>query len=213
MNRHRPSRRGFSLIEILIVITVMAVLLALVSSVSTSSLRSARVSEAARGLADEFAHASMEAVRTNRPVHFRLYRFTDADLGHTVPTVRAYQLLVLDTATQSYRPIGPLHRLGESIQVHDHPEGSTLLGLTEKTPDFNGADPSSLTDPELSGLGDYTYYSFEFRPDGSTNLPKDGTWGLVVAWVPNPASPASSDIPKNYRALTINPFTGAVRRY
>lgn len=207
--------RGFSLVEMLVVLALIAILITLGSQVSTSVLRSTELSTEAAELADELSRASLESIKRNQPVQFRFYRFVD-EFASDQPLVRGYQILNLDSETGSYRELERIRFLKSGIAIHESTEASTILTLPERSP-VTRPESSDLSDsldrvsdPELPAITPYTYYQFEFRPDGSTNLPKDQAWGLVITYHKDGVI---GEVSRDFRALGINPFTGTVERY
>ncbi|MDF1815338.1 MAG: Verru_Chthon cassette protein D [Verrucomicrobiales bacterium] len=195
-------KSGFTLTELLLVLALISILMAGGTMVTTSVSQSSMISRDSDMIANELSRASLEAVRMNRPVHFRFYSYTDSLTSHQ-PLVQAFQTLSIDPETGQYRELGKIRYLSRSVVVHRNPDASTILSMPERKAQRD-------IDPDLDQIRPYTWYGFEFRPDGSTNLPKDKTWGLVIA-LHNEGKPFQ--VPKNYRAIGINPFTGAVKRY
>ena len=70
----------------------------------------------------------------------------------------------------------------------------------------------TIAHPELEGIGNYEYIAVEFRPNGSTNLPRD-TVPQTLTLIPVIASDYPSQTPKDYQVIRIQPETGAVRLY
>lgn len=208
MNQQCKSR-GFSLLELLLVLAIMTVVMTTGSMVSNSVYQSSILSRDVETLANELARASLDSIRTNRPIQVRFYRFTDQMESNMPPRVSAYQILTLDPETQSYRQLSKIRFLSQGVSLYENTAASTILTLPQSQP-FTGHGSGKVSDPPLPTIAPYTYYEFEFRPNGSTNLPKDKTWGLVLSVGEQAARNAT---PRNYRALGINPFTGAVKMY
>lgn len=212
----RSRHRGFSLLELLAVLAIATILMTAGSMVTASILRSSQLTSDIAKLADELSLSSLESVRMNRPIRIRFYRYRDPLFPDSPARVQAFQTLTLDSQSGSYIEQSRPSFFGQGIAIHESTDASTLLTLPENKP-VTGGNASSddiVTDPELPQIAPYTYYEFEFRPDGSTNLPKDSPWGIVLAHF-REGGPTSSGkaVPKNYRALGINPFTGMVKRY
>lgn len=212
----RLRQRGFSLVEMLLVLGIAAVLMTTGSMITSSLLRASQLTTDSNKLADELARSALESVRTNNPIRVRFYRFSDPLFPDSVPRVQAFQTLTLDSQSGSYIQQTDLSYFGRGIAIHESVTASTLLTLPENAPVSGGGANAEdiVTDPELPQIAPYTYYEFEFRPDGSTNLPKDSPWGIVLAhFREDEATSPDEAVPKNYRALGINPFTGMVKRY
>lgn len=200
---------GFSLIEILMVMAILTVLMVSGSLISSSVQRASQITQDITILADDLSKASLEAIRINRPIHFRFYRFTDP-IVDSRSIVQGYQTLVLDPESRSYIQLEKIKRFAQGIAIVDNAMASTILSLPETRP-VTRSGPNVITDPELATIAPYSYYEFEFRPDGSTNLPKDKAWGIAIAF--HLESIATGGVPDGFHALGINPFTGAVTVY
>lgn len=68
----RQAERGFTLVEVLIVMAILALILAVVPPLFSSSLSSATLKAAARDVAAGLRHARSEAITLNKEVRFRL---------------------------------------------------------------------------------------------------------------------------------------------
>lgn len=207
--KQRCKNRGFSLLELLMVLAIMTFLITTGTMVSNSVYQSSILSADVETLANELARASLDSVRTNRPIQMRFYRFADQMDSNMPPGISAYQTLTLDPEIRSYRQLSKIRFLSQGVSLYENTAASTILTLPQKQP-FTGQSSGKVSDPPLPTISPYTYYEFEFRPDGSTNLPKDKTWGLVLFFGEQVARDTA---PRNYRALGLNPFTGAVKLY
>lgn len=179
------DRRGFSLLEMILVIGLVAALVAVLSVASLTAIPSAELNATSRQLAAELEHGAQLAVLRNRPVTVRFFTSDESDPDKSK---QGFQFGVADPVTGQFRATSQFFGFPESVAIHRSQKTTTLLSL---------ADSSSSFD-------------FQFWPDGSTSLPKDGHWCVtLVIW--NQALEA--ELPKNYRAVVINPYNGSTTLY
>ena len=199
------KRSGFTLVEIIVVITVISLMLALAGMGVAQSLTAQRLSGAAQALKASLNHASLLAQKENRPVQVRFYKFASVE-NPASPQFRATQMAVLtgvdDSGTPIYRFITEVGQLPSGIILSANPDHNTIAALPEQSP--------HLTDPQFQGAA-YTYCSYEVRPDGSTTLPRTGPG--VITLVVEDQSPNGTTLPDNYRSVTLDPFNARARMY
>ena len=98
----RQAERGFTLVEMLIVMAILALILAVVPPLFSSSLSSATLRAAARDVAAGLRSARSEAITLNKEVRFRLdlesHSFTIGD-DKTALSLPSDVDIVLFTAT------------------------------------------------------------------------------------------------------------------
>ncbi|PTX99407.1 hypothetical protein DB346_16300 [Verrucomicrobia bacterium LW23] len=192
MNRIPVSRRnsrGFSLIELLAVITVMAVVSTLITPSFSSMLLSVKVRQASGQIASLIERARLEAGTHNRPIELRFYR--EANGGHYT----GMQLFILrDAGMVAHTPFIRL------------PEGTAIANDTRS---------SLLQEPGLGAgtTGAWTYRSFEVASDGETNLPRrELSLCLAVGSVQeiNASANGAKDAPGLF-AVLIDPVVASTR--
>ena len=204
-----PSRRfsrAFTLVELLVVMAIVAMLLALVGNTFRSSMKTQTLSAMATRLGNDLSYAAQWAAKENRPIEVRFYQFEDK-LNPGTTTIKGYQLLSTDPATGKKVPIHEISKLEGAVIISSNPLFTTISNTGN-----GGIKPYSATlDPDL-GLGDYKYFGFSIRPDGSTTLGKNATWSVTM--VNDPPKGTTSSLPAtDYRSVVINPFTTAVKIY
>ncbi len=235
MKTKAPSSfpRAFSLVELLVVISVIAIIAGFAVPAVTTMIKGSQLSQGSQMVTDQLSLARTTALGRNRSVEIRFYKFGDPETpGEQVRNpetgyFRALQIFeILDNG--ALLPAGPIQRLPSNVIMN---EGglSTLLDKIERKPVTN---PSS-SDPEMpdTEVGrKYYYTSFRFLPDGSTDLPPNGTlsktakrpagdsWYITVHGQNVRKGSGETDgsttiLPDNYFTLQIDPITGSTRSY
>lgn len=183
--RQQRQSRGFSLIEMMIVVGMIAIMLVIFSVGLSTSFVSGELSTTARQLARELDHGAQLAALRNRSV---TVRFT-SDLEEPDENYQGFQIGITDGATGDFVPTSGFFRFPGSVTIHRNNRTSTLLNL---------ADSDS---PE---------FEFQFRADGTTSLPKDAHWSVtLVRWEQG----GDAQLPSNYRTVVINPYNGSTTLY
>jgi uncharacterized protein (TIGR02596 family) len=189
------------------VIAIIAILAALVLPAVTSISRSYQMTAAGHTVLNILVQARQAAITRGYPVQVRIYKLPDYNQPNSsAPAVyRALQAFVegdpVSAGGSSSAPLTPLSRasfFSSPVQILE--AKSSLLTL-----------PSTASPAEtLSGYGkNYSYVSFRFKPSGQADI-STSTSGLVLAFSNDAQSGA---LPANFRALEIDPVTGAVRDY
>ncbi|MEW4455853.1 prepilin-type N-terminal cleavage/methylation domain-containing protein [Bremerella sp. JC817] len=167
----RPSvageRRGFTLLEILLVLAILVVLLGMGAPAIFNSLQGHRLTVSAETVRNEFMRARVEAMETGR---IRMFRYQQETGNFTVaPFVRSNDELENNMA-------GTSQGIGVSSLVQESAEQETLNGLLEEGVVFAGenveADMRSYSlGQEQGGDLEITGWSHPvlFYPDGTTS--------------------------------------------
>lgn len=216
-SKKNPAR-AFTLVELLIVMAIVAMLLALVGTSFRSTMKTQTLSSMATRLGNDLSFAAQWAAKENRPLEVRFYQFEDKlnpGVSLADSPFKGYQFLYTDPTTGKKTPIQDMSKMegnviiiGNKTTVHPKPEEFTTICNTA-----NGGIKTftAATDPDV-GLGDYKYFGFSIRPDGSTTLGRTGKWSVTM--VNDPPKGATADLPAlDYRTVVINPFTTAVKIY
>jgi len=237
MKRLFPSpsvcRRGFSLIEMLVVVSIVVMLLALATPALTRTLQASRLSAAGEAMMGSIAEAQQTALTANTPVDMRFFSFIE-DLDQA-PVYHSYQLFKItqstqggggnSTVTEKVVPVGNLIRLPEGVII---PTDSALSGAFSSS---TGGASTGIQDTKensqvgYSGVSGATYNALRFMPDGtcrSVGATVNGMAKLEFLNLPqnfftmtfgSGAAVTLANLPKNFFTIQIDPYTGKARSY
>ncbi len=200
---YSASARGFSLMELLVVVGIMAILAAVAIPAMTSNNNAANLTSAAQRLADEMRLAQQTATTRNLPVEVRFYLLPDPT-NTSAKIYRGFQsFLVNDDST--YQPLTKASFLPTGITTNTSAAYSTLI--TEFTP-----LTSTFSVPTAGTT--YQYVAFQFRSDGSTNLasaPNAGGSWCVTLEPQREKEGSTPGLKANFATLQIDPLIGRVK--
>jgi uncharacterized protein (TIGR02596 family) len=237
MKRLFPSstvnRRGFSLIEMLVVVAIVVMLLALATPALTRTLQSSRLSAAGEAMIGSISEAQQTALTANTPVDIRFFSFME-DVDQA-PMYHSYQLFKITQSTQGSGgnatvvekvvPVGNLIRLPEGVII---PTDSTLSGAFSSS---SGGASTGIQDTKensqvgYSGVNGATYNAIRFMPDGTCRTVGATTNGMATLFFQTlpqnfftmtyGSGPAVTlaNLPKNFFTIQIDPYTGKPRSY
>ncbi|MEI6562313.1 MAG: Verru_Chthon cassette protein D [Verrucomicrobiota bacterium] len=200
---------GFSLLELLVVISIMAVLFGLVVPSVSNLLRSNETTNAADKVLAVLSNARHEAIALNRAVEVRIYGYAERGEPGAVKRFRAIQtFLEPDNPSQSWKSLDKLQKLPSSMVFDSGAILSPLIGSLQSYPGSSG----TTSDFRIPSIGaDYDFVRFSFRADGSTSLDKTQKWFLTIKSLNEPDN--STALPKNYAMVQVFPSRGAIKIY
>ena len=218
----KESVKGFSLIEMLIVLTVLGVLFAVAAPNLFTLLQATGLSSEGNLVRNVLTQAQQVALAKNTDVEVRFFRMSDPGSAEIEEEFRAFQFFQYDDKGQ-LSPASKFYRIKSPVYISDDPKLSSLLDSgansdkegkrygflspTEGTSEiFIGGEDSAVRVP---------YVSFRFRADGSTDLPGRSrsadayeggdTWFLTL--VQGSAGAGGGEL-TNFYTIQLDPFTG-----
>ena len=214
---HRGRARGFTLVEMLLVMAVIVVLLALIVPSTISLLRGSQVGQGGEVVVSQLELARQTALARNRSVQVRVCRPVNGQFTGMMPLFAApatntdgsVKMSASGTVTTVYTQVGKPVSLPNAVIIDAGSKLSTLLNP-------NGVTPTSATsaDPVWGSLGtNYQYVAFQFRPDGSTDLATSTStpWFLTVHNATD--GDALDTPPTNYCTIQIDPYNGHIQEF
>jgi len=195
-----PSRwgwpgRGFSLVELLVVLAIVSVLAVLTIPAMNSSMTSTKLTAAGQMISDTIGLARQEAVTKDRDVQVRFYNIS----ANMWPGWRAIQVLRVEPSSSGSTLVAvtKLRLLPDAIIL-----SPTLSPLVS-------ADPAVAGTTTLPVYGTVSYGGFYFVPSGEVES------ALTTAnnYVTLQSATAKGSPPPNYSTLQVNLTTGKVATY
>lgn len=195
-------RQGFTLVELLVVIAILVALAVLTMPATTSLSKAIDLGQTASSITGALQTARLEALSRNRIVEVRLIQSSTifGDEGY-----RAIQIFAR-RADGAFEPLSAPIELPDQIVLSEDSDASTLL-------DDDNLSPSGLQagSAAFQSLGNKTlsYFAFQFRSDGSTNLESDSLWYMTLIPEKDSGTPASEL--SNFATIQVDPTGGTTR--
>lgn len=202
----KALRRGFSLIELLIVVAIVLITISLTVPAISDILKASSLTNAGEQVISTLNIARQTAIALNRTVEVRIYRYELP--GDTTPgRFRGIQAFVLEQSENgdSTTPIARKAALPSAICITANPSLSPLLDPAT-TSQGKGSELAFPISPY--GL-DYEAAKFSFFPDGSTNLPNNPPHFLTL--VHENIADNISNPPGNFVTILIDRTTGKIQ--
>jgi uncharacterized protein (TIGR02596 family) len=198
------SDRGFSLVEMLVVIAIMVILMAIVIPASTSLMGGMNIGSSAGMITDELNFARQTALSRNRDVEVRFYKLGSKFDGSD-KQYRAFRSFLVDGLdSASWKPLSRIKQLSEPIIISDDTTYSSLLDAVGSPCLVKGSET-------LPSTGSVDYVGFLFRANGDTSLkPVTKKWFLTLY---SQKAKTTVGLPPNYFTLQVDPVTGRTRSY
>ena len=213
--------RGFTLVEMLVVMTVIVILLVIAAPTVNSILKGSQITQGAQMLSAEFALAKQIALTKNCSVELRLYQWADPSVqGETSQQLgkyRAMQMFRVNHSptdnTATYVALDRVQILPNTVFIDS---GSTLSTLITPPTGQMGTSPTITNGTTLNASlpqpgKAYNCVLFHFFPSGTTDLPSSAQWFLTLHNINDGDNlPAT---PKNFFTVQINPLNGHLRNF
>ena len=215
----RKRDKGFTLVELLVVVSVIALLLVFAVPAVAPIFRGSQLSVAADEVAGLLNTGHQAALASDRTVEVRFYQYANQEnAGEILNDPTTWKFHALQLVQMSNQGVAtPLNKplvLPARVVIDSGPTLSPLLSGSSALPKtFNPpADPQV---PIGTCGTSYNTFAFHFARDGSTNLPKSSN-NFVTLLDVHDASTHSNPIttpPKNYATIQIDPYNGSVHLY
>ena len=214
------ARRGFSLIEMMVVLGVVGLLLAMSAPNLFSLLTSTSLSGEGSVLRNQLTYAQQIAVSKSSDVEVRFFKYAEAASAQPDERFRAYQLYQynregdMEAISEFFKIKAPVAVNEELTTILDPSMGAQsgkeqIYGSTAPT-----AGKATVALGGEGGQQSVDYVAFRFRPDGSTDLKhragSNDTWYITL--VQGETNVEESD-PPNYLCLQVNPYNGQVSEF
>jgi len=228
MNTPSPLRsslrpRGFTLIEVLIVLTLIAMLLFFTVPGLRDVLKGSKLTSAADQISGDLNLARQAAIKDGMPVEVRFYKFAGLGSSATEERFGAYQCYRL--AQDLNKPSDyTTERIPKAVfeKVKFIPQGVVLVDSGKWSP-LVSEDSIKQGTERVRGLvpgereTEASYFSFIISPEGETSLDHSGAKQWYLTFVneseyqkaPNPEALK----PKNFITIQVDPYTAHTRRY
>ena len=185
---------GFTLVEILTVMTIVLIILALVVPAVHSALEGSRITQALIMVQSSLSEARQQTTSLDRAVEVRFCRSTVAGAKYT--TIQKFQLNLSGTMS----PTGSVRQLPVGMCVSSISQYSSLMtsATNDKTPASN--------EPGIAGMGHaYTYREVRFLPSTGTDLAPSSLWFVTIM---SQINDSKGVLPSNYATVQIDPVDG-----
>jgi uncharacterized protein (TIGR02596 family) len=187
------SPAGFTIIELLAVMTIIAILAALSSMGLSAMMRSNSISIAANLVTSELNHARVAAMSHNSNAELRVITST------TTPCIEIVLIQNNGTNVQLTRP----QYLPAGVAISPNATYSGVMSMT----------PGTVPAGQLNAGA--TYYAVRFS---ATGIPRDSSNNALTTsnnflTLLSTQDASKSKLPSNWVTVTIDDRTGTVRRY
>jgi uncharacterized protein (TIGR02596 family) len=204
----RTSRSsGFSLVELLIVITIIVIMASLMGPTLNSALRGTALTQASDKVIGVLSIARQTAVSKAQTVEVRFYSYTNKELPGDTGQGHGIQAFTVDDSG-NYSPMMKAQILPNSVIISASTNLSTLLS--------NGTNATPTNAIPRAG-SNYTYASFQYYRSGSTSLAATSLatniWSVTVVNASDMNGANSNSLPLNYTTIVIDPYNGSLKTY
>jgi uncharacterized protein (TIGR02596 family) len=218
LNPRTLRHRGFSLIELLVVISVVSLLMVLSAPSMSAAFKGSKLTQGGESLRNLISQGRQMALKNNAPVEVRIFKYDDVETPETTVHYMAARLYLmkLDLSTNSdpltsklkEEPAGNLLKLPAGIVISDDVAQSSLVNASRV---LKGQATVKGLDPDVKETS-VDYVGFQIRPDGSLNLATNQRWFLTL-YNREEIIKGQQTTPSDYVCLQVNPYTCDVRWY
>lgn len=208
-----PDKKGFSLIEMLIVLTVLGILFALAAPNLFTLMQASTLSSEGNLVRNKLTQAQQLALSKNTDVEVRFFKMGDPSAAELEEEFRGFQFFLFNEEGKLL-PASKFFRIKPPVVISE--DLSTLLNPSSNS-DKEGQEYGFLSPskgnseiPVGDTLQSVEYVSFRFRPDGSTDLPGrtggDDTWYLSLLQGAN----TTGGLPANHYIVQVDSYNGKI---
>jgi uncharacterized protein (TIGR02596 family) len=231
--RDKQYNDGFSLVELLAVISIMAILLAYSAPSMLSAINGARLSQAGEEIQGFLSEAQERSAALGRPVEVRLYRIPSNDGDPNEPTDGYFRGLLMLEYYQAGEPDprgGTSPALVTALAVANRPMmvmpsgivASEDTNLSTLTTDGSLQGAAATSVPTIvktpTGYEDFefkdtaNYASFVIFPDGTNLSTGAGSKWFITMLEANSFTTPAPEL-KNFYTIQIDPTTARVTAF
>lgn len=196
------GQRGFTLLELLVVIMVMVTLAVLTLPALSGPMQSLRLGGAAGKIESQFSLARQVALARNLPVEVRIYR--DEDAGESGEWNTVAVVIASSETGETLEWVTKAIPLPEGVVFDSDASYSSLLG--GQTP-YSGVEDAQAP----ASIRGKAYQGFAFVSDGATNLPSGSNWCLTLK--PRGQSAGSDRPAQNFVTIVLDARSGQTIAY
>ena len=217
-------RRGFTLVEVLVVVALIGMLLAMTVPGLKDIMKGSKLTAAADQMMGDLNLARQTAIKESVPVEVRLYKFSDPN-AQNEQRFAAYQCFKLSQDLNKPSDY-TTERISQPVfeKVKTIPQGVVLVESKQWSPLLTEESLKKEENRErVRGLvpgqrdTEAEYRSFIISPEGETSLDRSGAkqWYLTLVTEAEfqRAPDATALRPHNFIMLQLDPYTANVRRY
>lgn len=213
----RQAGRGFTLVEMMVVVAMIALIVAAMAPAVFSTLVSTRLTSAGESLAGQISLARQIAVSGNQSVEVRFYSYEDPESPGSKAAYKAIAIMRSSTSGGGTTTGSNMAQLTETFYL---PSGIVIGDSADASPILASGSIVAHTDTEriIKRTTTARYKAFQINADGSTNLEKL----MGAGFHPNlayftmgeeRAMESDSSIPKNFFAIQVDPSTSRTSTY
>lgn len=172
------GRRGFTLVETMIVVVILSVIMLVALPNLTNWIGSMRVRFKAEGMLSGISHARSQALKHNTRVFFRLGQDSSWTVGCVTPDANDRDGDGFEDCPAVIEQKGAAEDAGGNVQLAITPDDGTdsivyngvgrVVGAAITRIDFSSTDTSTAWSVVISGSGDARVCSDSFNGTGNT---------------------------------------------